>query len=295
MARLRGKLLYDSKASEVLSNDSNAFCFYLSSAWITDTPDQTPYHQIALKPTPYYSMHVIRKGHCTFIFPDESMLTVAEGNFVIFPPGLSEKILTETRCFSKLTFRFRLVPKATEKGDFYASAIACLKTVRSYAFNKNAAMLAEQIRELYEEPGYDINSALLSLTQALVLNILNTVKKVCDQKEHIQDARVKQAVAYIKQTVSAETSVGQIAEQVQISARQLNRLFEKEFGITAGEYMIRARRKRLRDLLMNPELSLTEIVCEMNYNDVASLSRDFKRAEGITPRQFRKAMKVDSG
>ena len=52
------------------------------------------------------------------------------------------------------------------------------------------------------------------------------------------------------------------------------------------------KQNRLRQLLMNPELSLADIVCMMNYSDLASLGRDFKHAEGLTPKQFRKTMKI---
>jgi len=292
MARMRGRLLFDSKEAEVLYCNSNAFTFALSSVWATNTPEQTPYHQIALRPTPYHSLHVIRKGHCTFIFPDGSMIQVPEGKFIIIPPGLSDKILTESTSFSKLTFRFRIEPTPTKEGELYAAFNEYVKTVRTYSFSQNTAILDEQIRLLYEEPGYDLHATLLSLGQALVLSVVNTVMKVHDEKMLIHDARIRQVVENLDHNICADTTVNSLAERVQLSSRQLNRLFGKELGMTAGEYIIKARQNRLRQLLMNPELSLADIVCMMNYSDLASLGRDFKHAEGLTPKQFRKTMKI---
>ena len=292
MARMRGRLLYDSKEKEVLYCDSNAFTFTLSSVWATNTPEQIPYHQIGLRPTSYHAIHVIRKGYCTFIFPDGRMINVPEGEFIIIPPGLSDKILTESTSFSKLALRFRIEPKPTEDGKLYAAFNEYVKTVRTYSFSQNTAMLDEQIRLLYEEPGHDLGSTLMSLGQTLVLRVVNTVMKVHDEKMLIHDARIRQVVENLEHNVCADTTVSLLAEKAQLSPRQLNRLFGKELGMTAGEYIIKTRQNRLRQLLMNPELSLADIVCMMNYSDLASLGRDFKHAEGLTPRQFRKTMKV---
>lgn len=55
----------------------------------------------------------------------------------------------------------------------------------------------------------------------------------------------------------------------------------------------RIKRQKLRGLLMDQKVSLKDIVRIMNYNDMTAFVRAFKRAEGITPNQFRKAMKVD--
>lgn len=279
----RGKLLYVGRGDDVLHCENNAFIFALSSVWATNTPEQTPYHQIALRPTPYHSLHVIRKGHCTFIFPDGSMIQVPEGKFIIIPPGLSDKILTESTSFSKLTFWFRIEPTPTKEGELYAAFNEYVKTVRTYSFSQNTAMLDEQIRLLYEEPGYDLHATLLSLGQALVLSVVNTVMKVHDEKMLIHDARIRQVVENLDHNICADTTVNSLAERVQLSSRQLNRLFCTELGVTAGEYIIKTRQKRLRELLMDPALSLANIVCMMNYSDITALSRDFKRAEGLTP------------
>lgn len=292
MPIFRGRLLFDSKHSAVLISDTRDYTFTLSSIWATITPNQIPYHQLELRSTPYTSLHLIRKGSCTFIFPDETTLTVPEGSFVLIPPGLSDKILTETRSFSKVSFRFRLEPKDTPAGSIYSRAIGLSSNIRPYAYSQNAAILAEQILGLYETPGYDMHSMLLVLTQALTLHAYDTLLKANDDKITIRDTRLAHAVDYIRRNISAEISVHQIAELVHLSPRQLNRIFLQELGVTAGEYIITSRHTRLRELVMNRELSLDDIAHMMNYNDLASLNRDFKRAECITPSQFRKNMKL---
>jgi two-component system response regulator YesN len=59
--------------------------------------------------------------------------------------------------------------------------------------------------------------------------------------------------------------------------------------MTPGEFLLRLRIGRAKDLLLNhPELRISEISSLVGHGDANLFSRVFRRCEGESPSQFRK-------
>jgi len=70
----------------------------------------------------------------------------------------------------------------------------------------------------------------------------------------------------------------------------LSNLFSEAKGITVQEFIITNKIERVKELLLNTELSLTDISFKLNYSSVAHLSNQFKKNTGISPSHFRQMM-----
>lgn len=67
----------------------------------------------------------------------------------------------------------------------------------------------------------------------------------------------------------------------------LSKLFSEVTGFTIERYFIMQRIERVKELIRDDELTLTEIAYQMNYSSVAHLSSQFRSVTGMTPTQFR--------
>ena len=67
----------------------------------------------------------------------------------------------------------------------------------------------------------------------------------------------------------------------------LSKLFSEVTGLTIERYFIMQRIERVKELIRDDELTLTEIAYQMNYSSVAHLSSQFRSVTGMTPTQFR--------
>ncbi|WP_053384450.1 helix-turn-helix domain-containing protein [Leucobacter celer] len=86
----------------------------------------------------------------------------------------------------------------------------------------------------------------------------------------------------------AITRVDQLPARLHTSARTLQRLAERFFGLSLHS-MIRRRRlqegaQRLRE---DPELGIAALASELGYADHAHFSTDFKALLGVTPSEYR--------
>ena len=72
----------------------------------------------------------------------------------------------------------------------------------------------------------------------------------------------------------------------------LSKLFKGITGNTIECYYIAQRIERVKELIKNDELSLTQIAVLLNYSSVSYLSNQFKAVTGMTPSQFKTSDKI---
>lgn len=75
-----------------------------------------------------------------------------------------------------------------------------------------------------------------------------------------------------------------------LSAKQLTRIFEKETGLPLGAYIRRERCEKIRELLENGELTLSEISETMNFRNEYYFNAFFKKNAGIAPGAYSKTV-----
>lgn len=68
----------------------------------------------------------------------------------------------------------------------------------------------------------------------------------------------------------------------------LSNLFSSVEKTTIEKYIIAQKIERTKALLLNGEISLSEIAWQLDYSSVAHLSNQFKQVEGTTPSEFKK-------
>jgi AraC-like DNA-binding protein len=73
-----------------------------------------------------------------------------------------------------------------------------------------------------------------------------------------------------------------------ITPNHLNAICKDMLGISAGELIRNRTLLEAKRMLTNPQLSITEIAFQLNFNDNSYFTKFFKKLENITPEEFRK-------
>ncbi len=96
------------------------------------------------------------------------------------------------------------------------------------------------------------------------------------------------AVNFIDENFSDEDiSLNRVADYVGVSPNHLSSTFSKELGSTFIEYLTRCRIDRAKELLSNTDLRSSEVAYEVGYRDPHYFSAAFKKACGMTPKEYR--------
>jgi AraC-like DNA-binding protein len=118
----------------------------------------------------------------------------------------------------------------------------------------------------------------------------NQLKKI-DLGEKPFDEKVEHAVKIIEQK-SNEIKISELADQLNLSVRQLERRFKNSSGLTPKQYL-RARRIRATavDLIENQNAKWANRALEMGFSDQSHLTREFVSLTKRSPNSFAEKVK----
>jgi AraC-like DNA-binding protein len=96
-----------------------------------------------------------------------------------------------------------------------------------------------------------------------------------------------QAVDAVRASPGDPMTVEHMARIAGLSIYQLNRRLGVLFGITASQFIIKTRIDQASKLLRTTDDAIAGIANRCGYFDQSAFSRVFRRAVGLTPRQYR--------
>jgi AraC family transcriptional regulator len=115
----------------------------------------------------------------------------------------------------------------------------------------------------------------------------------CVEKTVIQDYvnelpkyKLNHVIDYIQASLDRNLSLVTLAFEVSLSPYHFSRLFKQSVGVSVHQYVIRCRIERTKALLLQGQLSVTEIAFEVGFANPSHLSHHFKRIVGVTPKKF---------
>ena len=97
---------------------------------------------------------------------------------------------------------------------------------------------------------------------------------------------------YIDEHLSEKVSRTEIADYVALSENYLSRLFHKENGCSISDYILQKRMNMAKKLLVQTKLPVSAIGEQVGYETTTYFIRVFKREIGMTPKDYRKEMKL---
>lgn len=98
---------------------------------------------------------------------------------------------------------------------------------------------------------------------------------------------ISPAVAYIHEHYTeGEVSVGKLAAMCSITPEYFRRLFGKIYGSSPIKYVNDLKISHAKELLLSGEYSVSDAASLSGFSDISYFSREFKKATGVSPRQY---------
>ncbi len=103
----------------------------------------------------------------------------------------------------------------------------------------------------------------------------------------VQADAVSRVIEHIGVNLDSPLHLEELAAMASLSVFQLDQRIRALFGISAGQYVIRARIEWACTRLQNTKAAISEIALGCGYADQASFTRQFRRSVGLTPSAYR--------
>jgi AraC-like DNA-binding protein len=97
-----------------------------------------------------------------------------------------------------------------------------------------------------------------------------------------------EAASRINESPQDAPSLEELSQLAGYTKDHFARVFKKVVGQTPHDYLINARVRRARQLLVESNLSIKEIASALGYRDIYFFSRQFKAKMGMTPSEARR-------
>ncbi len=178
-----------------------------------------------------------------------------------------------------------------EADDAQVGAIRPHSAVLDERVSFHGGLMSGMARRVYEEMRRMDAAAPLAI-EGLLLELVASASRMHEQNgapgrpRWLVDAR-----DMIHLELAARPSLTALAASVGVHPVTLARAFRRAFGCTVGEYVRRLRIDRAARQLAETDLSLAEIALAEGFSDQSHFSNLFRRHTGLSPFQFRRAVR----
>ena len=136
--------------------------------------------------------------------------------------------------------------------------------------------------DLISDPGKILDLLYeMQLDYALRMNSLS-------RKEHSYSPYVRHAIDYIYDHLHEKLTMEALAHNEDLNPSYFSTLFARDVGISVKKYILRARLTTGRNMLSNPDFSISDIAFSLRFSSQSAFTAAFKKEFSCTPAQYRK-------
>jgi AraC-like DNA-binding protein len=153
-------------------------------------------------------------------------------------------------------------------------------------------VLLEQFEQIHRDLRQTGDSDL-DLLAVRLLELLATAHRL-DRRHREDDPQtqmIDQACRLLSRDLGRRRNLPRIAQELGVSYERLRKLFTGKMGLSPGEYRIRRRIDRARELIVQERMSNKQVAYALGYSDPFTFSKQFKAVVGESPTQFRRRMR----
>ena len=133
-----------------------------------------------------------------------------------------------------------------------------------------------------------------SLASALLIAVASQIDQRLPGAGNLdaQHRRIQEAIVFIEANFASRMTREEVARVAGLSPFHFSRLFHALVGLTPHHYLLRCRlRNAQKSLSTSEERSVADIAAESGFADQTHLGRQFRRAFGRSPQEFRREHK----
>mgnify|MGYP003648416817 CR=1 FL=1 len=146
------------------------------------------------------------------------------------------------------------------------------------------------------------------ISQRFGADLAHAVLNMCLHPVHRSDEESQQAsraaslgtrnrkllriLRYMEENIEELFTLDDLAEEFDVSRRQIERLFLGHVGVTPKQYLTELRLQRARMLLAETDLKVADIASACGFESSSHFSRRFRAKYGVSPHRFQSAQDV---
>ena len=132
--------------------------------------------------------------------------------------------------------------------------------------------------------------SVLRLLEIFAQHLSMVANQLVIQRDHAEPPNITRARQFILEHKGEELSLAKVAKAVNMSSYYFCKTFKKVTGLNFTDYLARVRIEKAKELLLNPNTRVSEIVFEVGFQSITHFNRIFKRHVGKSPTEYRESL-----
>jgi AraC-like DNA-binding protein len=132
--------------------------------------------------------------------------------------------------------------------------------------------------------------SVLRLLEIFAQHLSMVANQLVIQRDHAEPPSIMRARQFILEHRGEELSLATVAKAVNMSSYYFCKTFKKVTGLNFTDYLARVRIEKAKELLLNPNSRVSEIVFEVGFQSITHFNRLFKRHVGKSPTEYRESL-----
>jgi len=233
-----------------------------------------------------YELFIVTSG-TLYIANEKEEYCVSEGEYLIMGPSKRQYGSRASQCtFHWLHF---LAPTMEDAFDIQIPETEMIPDISRLITWINQICYAKTKGYSDIACSYLFTSLIAELHFQLKVNQPMESQGVSIQKEHL----CKQIKEYIRFNSLENIKIHALAKHFGYHEKYLSSVFKSTSGMGLKEYLLQVKLEYAKDMLLNTGSSISQIAQTIGYSDIHNFSHAFKKALGISPREFRNAFYVN--
>lgn len=129
--------------------------------------------------------------------------------------------------------------------------------------------------------------AMVRLLTIFAKHLAMVANQIVVQEQNAEPPMITRAKEYIKANQGEDISLGDVAKSVNTSTFYFCKMFKKATGLNFTDYLSRIRIEKAKNLLLNPNLRISEIAFEVGFQSLTHFNRVFRKLVGQSPTEYR--------
>jgi AraC-like DNA-binding protein len=177
------------------------------------------------------------------------------------------------------------------KESFKINTLFCQAARGLCITGKTNTLIKQKLEELITKKDFEI---ILGLFE--ILHILTTSKDIvfinneafAPANNNPKNDRLSKVFSYVKSNYMKNITLGSISKIANLTPPSFCRLFKKRTKKHFVEYLNEVRVSNACKLLIEADMSISEIAYECGYKTVSNFNKLFKKITGVRPNEYRK-------
>lgn len=237
----------------------------------------------------YTRFCTILEGEKKVIINNNKEIKYSDNSFLLLPPNsqVEMEIEVPTKALV-LEFSNKLISDISNKVSQSLNMDIGIDHNQLFKgnFNEDLKFGFSKIKNAYIN-NLDDKEFIMDLSaQGLVYTLLKSesTKKYLSLNENNSSCPIAQAVYIMKENITKNITIGEIAYKLNMSVPNFSNRFKKITSISPNEYLKNLKLAKAKELLITK--SVTEVSYDLGYDNISYFIKLFKDKYGMTPKKF---------